>query len=141
MTNVTTGLLVSGRTLCDVIAHVTFLSDFKQPSFKKLERLGDIAVDAQRYDEAISHYATALSFDPPSLQDILIKRGKAYLATGSWKQALEDANQVHYLHHAGYLVHASSLGDHGRSIVAIWLRGETYSFAQGGRLRRCSRCI
>jgi len=52
-------------------------------------------VDGRRHDEAISYYTTALSLDPPSSQGILIKRGKAFLATGSWKQALDDANQVH----------------------------------------------
>jgi tetratricopeptide (TPR) repeat protein len=75
---------------------VTFLSDLEQRSSKQPERLGDIAVDAKRYDEAISHYTTALSLNPPSPQDILIKRSKAFLATGSWKQALDDANQVHH---------------------------------------------
>ena len=53
-------------------------------------------MDAQRYDEAISHYSTALSLNPPSIQGILIKRSKARVATGSWKQALDDANQVHH---------------------------------------------
>jgi tetratricopeptide (TPR) repeat protein len=54
-------------------------------------------VDAQRYDVAISHYSLALSLDPPSPQSILIKRGEARLETGSWKQAVDDANQVYCL--------------------------------------------
>ena len=62
-----------------------------------MEHLGDTAVDAQRYDEAISHYSTALSLNFPSPQGILMKRSKALLATGSWRQALDDANQVHHL--------------------------------------------
>ena len=53
-------------------------------------------MDAQRYNEAISHYSTALSLNLPSPQGILAKRSKALLATGSWKQALDDANQVHH---------------------------------------------
>ncbi|KAI9462971.1 hypothetical protein HD554DRAFT_1425706 [Boletus coccyginus] len=68
--------------------------DFRQRSSEKSEHLGDTAVDSQRHDEAISHYTTALSLDPPSPQGILIKRSKALTATGSWKQALDDANQV-----------------------------------------------
>ena len=51
-------------------------------------------MDAQRYDEAISYYSTALSLNPPSPQGILIKRSKARVATRSWKQAVDDANQV-----------------------------------------------
>ena len=73
-----------------------FLLDFRQRCFKKLEHLGDTAVDAHRYDEAISHYSSALSLNFPSAQAILIKRGKARMATGSWTQALDDANKVHH---------------------------------------------
>ena len=72
------------------------MSDFRRRSFKKLEHLGDVAADAQRYDEAISHYSTALLLNPPSPQAILVKRSKARLATGPWKQALDEANQVHH---------------------------------------------
>ncbi|KAF8436838.1 hypothetical protein L210DRAFT_3631882 [Boletus edulis BED1] len=61
---------------------------------KKLERLGDTATDALRHDEAISHYTTALYLVSSSPQAILIKRSKAWLAIGSWKQALDDANEV-----------------------------------------------
>ncbi|KAF8441381.1 hypothetical protein L210DRAFT_3503460 [Boletus edulis BED1] len=67
------------------VAHV-------QHSSKELERLGDAAVGAKRYNEAISHYSTALSLI--SSQTILIKRSKAWFATRSWKEALDDANQV-----------------------------------------------
>ncbi|KAF8554675.1 hypothetical protein OG21DRAFT_1508679 [Imleria badia] len=74
--------------------HQESVLDFRQRSSRKLEDLGDTAVDAQRYDEAISQYTTAVSLNPPSPQDLLIKRSKAFLATGSWKQVLDDANQV-----------------------------------------------
>ncbi|KAG6375215.1 hypothetical protein JVT61DRAFT_3428 [Boletus reticuloceps] len=67
--------------------------DFKQRSSEKLDHLGDTAVGAQRYDEAVSHYSTALSLILSSPQAIL-KRSKARLATGSWKEALDDANEV-----------------------------------------------
>jgi tetratricopeptide (TPR) repeat protein len=78
-----------------VAAYVPFLSGFRRRSLKKLEHLGDAAVDAQRYHEAISYYSTSLSLNSPSPQGILIKRSKARMATGSWKQAVDDANQVH----------------------------------------------
>ena len=52
-------------------------------------------MDARRYDAAITHYSTALSLGSPSPQSILIKRSKAYVATGSWAQAVDDANEVH----------------------------------------------
>ena len=57
-------------------------------------QLGDAAADAQRHDEAISHYTIALSLNFGSQQDILLKRSKAYLAYGSLKHALDDANQA-----------------------------------------------
>ena len=53
-------------------------------------------MDAQQYGEAVSHYTTALSLDPHSAEGILAKRKKALVATGSWKQALDDANEVHH---------------------------------------------
>ncbi|KAF8127262.1 hypothetical protein EV363DRAFT_491491 [Boletus edulis] len=68
--------------------------DFKQRSSEKLDHLGDTAVGAQRYDEAVSHYSTALSLTLSSPQAIFIKRSKARLASGSWKEALDDANEV-----------------------------------------------
>ena len=74
----------------------TFSSEFRRRSFNKLEHLGDTAVDARRYDEAISLYSTALSLNPRLPQSILIKRSKARVATGSWKQAIDDANQVRH---------------------------------------------
>jgi hypothetical protein len=74
-----------------------FLSDFRRRSLKKLEHLGDKAVDAQRYHEAISYYSTSLSINSPAPQGILLKRSKARLAAGSWKQAVDDANEVPYI--------------------------------------------
>ncbi|KAF8439723.1 hypothetical protein L210DRAFT_3504191 [Boletus edulis BED1] len=68
--------------------------DSRQRSFEKMAHLGDTAVDAQRHDEAISHYTAALSLKPPTPQETLIKRGKAFLVSGAWKQALDDADEV-----------------------------------------------
>ena len=86
-----------------------------QRSCKKLEHLGDTAVDVQRYDEAISHYSTALSINPPSPQGILSKRSKARVATGSWNQALDDANQVH----RSYLMEGLVLLTHHRQVITL----------------------
>jgi WD40 repeat protein len=99
------------------------------------EQLGDTAVDAQRYDLAISHYSLALSLNPPSPQSILIKRGKAHLETGSWKHAVDDANQVHHCCLTEFiLVDPSSSGNHTRSVVAMGLRDKACSVTQGRRL-------
>ena len=65
---------------------------------EKLEHLGDTAMDTQRYDEAISRYSTVLSLDSPSPRGILIKRSKARVETGSWKEAVDDANQVYHFY-------------------------------------------
>ena len=71
-----------------------FLSGFKQRVSKKLECLGDAAVDAKQYNEAISKYSAALSFDLAISQGLLIKRSKAYETLGLWEDALKDANEV-----------------------------------------------
>lgn len=86
--NIWSGLLVSGRTSHPCLSKL--LSDFSQ-------RLGSTALNAKRYDEAVLHYTTALSLNPPSPQGILIKRSKAYMASRTWKEALDDANQVDHL--------------------------------------------
>ena len=106
-------------------------------------RLGDTAADARRHDEAISHYTTALSVNVGSQQDILLKRSKAYLACGSFKHALDDANQVYplkFLIQTNLLNHLSS-GDRTRSIVSMGLRDEARSVTQSRRLRQCYCCV
>ena len=72
----------------------TFYSDFRRRSFNKLEHLGDTAME--RYNEAIARYSTALLLNFSSPQGIFIKRSKAHVAIGSWKQAVDDVNQVHH---------------------------------------------
>ena len=71
-------------------------------------------MDAQRYDEAISYYSTALLLNSPSRQGILMKRCKARVATGSWKQAVDDADQVH--HFASW---RSILLTHHHQVIAL----------------------
>ena len=77
-------------------------------------------MDAQRHDEAISYYTTALSLSPACPQGILIRRSKAWLATGSWEKARDDADQVHrFCLSQVILVDVSSSGNRTGSVVAI----------------------
>ncbi|KAN0082753.1 hypothetical protein V8E55_008548 [Tylopilus felleus] len=105
--------------------HRKWASGFRKRCSTKLERLGDAAVDTQKYNEAISHYTTALSLNPPSPQGIHIKRGKAYMETDSWKQALYDADQVITLDESspsGYEIKHAALhkeGDYANAVVVF----------------------
>ncbi|KAF8120149.1 hypothetical protein EV363DRAFT_1374870 [Boletus edulis] len=107
--------------------HIAWALDFRQRASENLGRLGDKAVDAQRYDDAITRYSSALSLIPSPPQAILIKRSKAWLATGSWKQALEDANKVVSLDPSspwGYdMIHAAlhKGGDYDNAVDALEL--------------------
>ncbi|KAF8451904.1 hypothetical protein L210DRAFT_1060427 [Boletus edulis BED1] len=107
--------------------HLAWDLDFRERASENLERLGDKAVDAQRYDDAIARYSSALSLIPSPPQAILIKRSKVWLATGSWKQALEDANQVVSLDPSspwGYdMIHAAlhKGGDYDNAVDALEL--------------------
>ena len=122
-------LLVSNRGASQIVVYVAFLSDFDQESFMKMVYLGDTAMNARRHDEAICYYTTVLSLNPPCPQDTLIKRSKMFVATGSWKQALDDANKVyHYSLMEVDFVDVSS-GDRTRSVVAMGLRNEACSSA------------
>ena len=69
-------------------------SDFKSKCHGKLENLGNNAMNAKEYDEAISQYTIALSLNPASPQQLLIKRSKSCAGKGLWKDALNDANEV-----------------------------------------------
>lgn len=73
---------------------MTVLSDFVSHCSRKLEDLGNIAVNARQYDEGISQYSAALSLDPTTSQALLVGRSKAHAAKGSWENALNDANEV-----------------------------------------------
>ena len=69
-------------------------SDFKVRLSGKLASLGDDAMNARKYDVAISQYTTALSLNPATLGDLLGKRSKAHASRGEWEDALIDANEV-----------------------------------------------
>ena len=75
---------------------------------------------SQKYDEAISYYTSILSLNPPSTQGILIKRSKAFLEIGSWRRAIDDANEVHHFCMMQLsLFDTSSSGDYARSLIAM----------------------
>ena len=84
--------------LVSVIAYCLGLSDHfsdsRQRLSTKLEHLGDTAVTAQRLDEAISVYSSALLLEPAAPSGLLIKRSKVYVAKSLWEKALNDANEV-----------------------------------------------
>ena len=75
---------------------MAILSDFRWRCRNKLEDLGDSAMNAKQYDEAISQYTAALSLDPVSAQDLLVKRSGIYAGKGKWEDVLNDANEVVY---------------------------------------------
>ncbi|KAN0087969.1 hypothetical protein V8E55_006590, partial [Tylopilus felleus] len=77
---------------------IEWVCDFTQYCSEKLGHLGDTAMDAQQHDEAISYYTTALSLGPACPQNVLIRRSKAWLATGEWEKARDDADQVHHFY-------------------------------------------
>ena len=114
---------------------VYFLLEFRQRLFTKLEHLGDTAMNAQRLDEAISAYSSALSLEPAASSRLLVKRSKAYVATSLWEKALNDANEVRsFFLLWSDLVDARSLGDHARSIISMGPREEARSFTRGRTL-------
>ena len=97
-----------------------FMLDFKRRCSGKLEDLGDDAMRAGRHDDAIFQYSAVLSLNLTALQG-LIKRSKAYIASGLWVNALNDANQVCFMVSQLVIVDRSSLGDHARSIISMGL--------------------
>ena len=61
---------------------------------EKLESCGDTAVSDEQHGGAVSHYLTSLVVKPAMVQNLLIKRSKAYMAKGLCVEALNDANKV-----------------------------------------------
>lgn len=70
------------------------LLDFTQQHIKELEHLGDTSMVSGDHEEAIDYYSAALLLNPPVPQQLLIKRSKAQVVKGMWKDALHDANEV-----------------------------------------------
>ena len=85
--------------------HYFPLSGFKSRCSGKLGKLGDIAMDAKEYDEAILQYTTALSSNPANLSVLLSKRSEAHAGKRGWEDALNDANKVAHFHFLHFLYH------------------------------------
>jgi len=65
-----------GRCSHDVArANSTLPPDFRGRCAEKLEKLGDIARDSKKHDEAIGYYSNALSLNPTN-NDIILKRSE-----------------------------------------------------------------
>ena len=60
---------------------------------KALEQNGDVAMDSALYEDAVTHYSTALSLNPLSA-DLLTKQSKARAGSGSREDSLQGANAV-----------------------------------------------
>lgn len=61
------------------------------------ENMGDVALNANGTDEAITAYSTALSLSPRTRSPLLIKWITAKLACGSWSGTLIAAAEVYTL--------------------------------------------
>lgn len=68
-------------------------SEFTKNCVQACEHIGDVAFKSAQFDEAIAQYTAALSLRP-SIIALLIKRGRAREAAGSWDDALHDARKV-----------------------------------------------
>ena len=85
--------MVSGQACVSGSIYDHFLLVFRQRCADKLEHLGDVAVNDQRHDDAITQYSAALSLGL-QIHHVFIKRSKVHIAKGLWESALDDANQV-----------------------------------------------
>lgn len=101
-----------------VVTYSSSWSDFRQYSPKNLEYLGDKVMSTKLHNVAISHHSTALSLYQLFLQGVLLEWCKAYLVTRSWKQMLDNTNQVFCSPVHVSCVHPSLSGDHAQSGVA-----------------------
>jgi len=70
------------------------VSDLKKKCVDALETLGDAALSSGEHGEAIARYSSALSLNPSSPIDLLVKRSEARASKRSWEDALADANEV-----------------------------------------------
>lgn len=51
-------------------------------------------MNTKQHGDAAPYYTAALALGPAAPQGLLIKRSKAYIASGLWEAALSDANRV-----------------------------------------------
>lgn len=91
--------MLNGKSVSGSNGHMsrlfqTLSTDFRRRCAKKLEKLGDMAMDSQKHDEAVKHYSALLTLDPRNLSDIYYKRSRTRVLRGSWRMALIDAEKV-----------------------------------------------
>ena len=142
---------VSGQELCLPSVWCLFdphLIDFKQRCAKTLVRPGDAAVDAQRHDDALTKYSTALLLDLAIPQIVLTKRSKVFATVGLWANALKDAKQVRITILRRFSFNVESLGYGTGSSICMGIRerfdrvGKSKSHRRfvEGRLGKCWQC-
>lgn len=112
--------------------------DFRARCVGRLEELGDATMDPKNPNKAIGYYSNALSLGPMNHSEILAKRSKARAVTGSWEEALVDADKVWnaFAPHENTLSDPCSLDYRTRPIMLSWLRDEACGITQGRTLCR-----
>ena len=116
--------------------------DFRRRCMEKLESSEDTAVSDEQHGGAVPYCPTSLVLNPVTLQNLLIKRSKAYTAKGLWVEALNDANKVRCsVSHKLVLTNRWSPGDRTRSTVSMGLPQEACCITQCWRLSKCNQCI
>jgi len=93
---------------------------------KALEQDGDVAMDSVSYEDAVAHYSIALGLDPLSAV-LLTKRSNARAGTGSWEDALQDADAVRVSYVTPEQAINTIPGDQTQSIISVWPRKKTCS--------------
>lgn len=53
-------------------------------------------MDAERHEDAITCYSPAIALGQGRPRELFIRRSKAHMAKGLWKDGLSDAKQVSY---------------------------------------------
>lgn len=98
MWNSQTGLRVSD---IDIDIHQWFkccFAEFRRDCLKKLQDIGDQALESGNYGEAIKQYTAVepLIGDGDLKHELLLKRSKAHaeIVPANWREALQDAEEV-----------------------------------------------
>lgn len=69
--------------------------DFKKQCLGASESLGDEAMRNGNRDDAVAWYSAALDLNPASPEHVFMKRSETHAASGSWEDALVDADEVY----------------------------------------------
>ncbi|KAN0087909.1 hypothetical protein V8E55_006530 [Tylopilus felleus] len=68
--------------------------DYRRRCMEKLESNRDTAASNEQHGGVVSHYPTSPVLKPGVVQNLLIKRSKAYVAKGLWVEVLNDVSKV-----------------------------------------------